>query len=118
MNFLSSLTDCFTIVNLLSHIIIFFGGLYIAVHSRVIPLWLSTCLWYIGSSSLLISLTIIFEYVFGDSFIFSYSNFGTIGETAFNITISTTIILLFFKTIYIDYKNKSKRSNTVTDIKI
>ena len=98
-------------INFLCHVIVFFGGLYVAIHSRSIPNWLRTCLWYIGCCSFLIVTFIICGWTLGNDFVFSYANAGVIGETLFNIWISITTLAFFFNTLAEDIKYSKKRSN-------
>lgn len=93
------------------HSIIFVGGLYVAIHSRIIPNWLATCLWYVGLSSLFLTITIGIEYTLGSDFPLSYTNLGQIGEILDNLIIAFTISLLFGNTLYSDIKNKKNRSS-------
>lgn len=99
------------------HIIIFIGGLYVAIHSRIIPDWLSTCLWYVGLGSLFVSITIGLEYTIGSSFPMSYTNLGQVAELLDSAIIAFTISLMFGNTLYNDLKNKKNRHNTNKDIK-
>lgn len=92
------------------HVIIFIGGLYVAIHSRIIPNWLSTCLWYVGLASLFVSVTIGIEYTIGPSFPMSYTNLGQIAELLDSSIIALTISLMFGNTLYNDLKNKKNRS--------
>lgn len=105
----SSLDPFALIVNFLCHITIFFGGLYIAIHSRKIPTWLRTCLWYIGCSSFLIAIMIILGWTIKPEFELSYHRIGFFGEIIFNIFIAITTVIFFINTLAIDIKNSSKR---------
>lgn len=98
-------------INFLCHVTIFLGGLYVAIHSRSIPNWLRTCLWYIGCSSFLIGTFIVCGWSLGNDFVFSYSNAGVIGETLFNVWISVTTLAFFFKTLVEDVKHSRRRSD-------
>lgn len=100
------------------HIIIFIGGLYVAIHSRIIPEWLSTCLWYVGLGSLFVSITIGLEYIIGPSFPMSYTNLGQIAELLDSTIIAFTVSLMFGNTLYHDLKNKKNRSNKDRPTKI
>lgn len=91
------------------HLIIFVGGLYVAIHSRIIPNWLSTCLWYVGLASLFVAITIGIEYVIGPNFPMSYTNLGQAAELLDSTIIALTISLMFGNTLYNDLKNKKKR---------
>lgn len=99
------MSDTFLIpVNFVCHLIIFLGGSYIAIHSRKIPTWLRTCLWYIGCSSFLIAITIILEWTLGQQFELSYYKIGIVAEILFNFWIAITTLVFFIKTIYSDIK--------------
>lgn len=98
-------------INFMCHMSIFIGGLYIAIHSRCIPTWLRTCLWYIGCSSFLIATTIIIEWSLGDQCELSYSNIGFFGEILFNIWIAITTFVFFLTTIHTDIKHSKIRRN-------
>ena len=97
-------------INFISHLVIFLGGAYIALHSRQIPIWLRTPLWYVGASSLLTAITILFQWVLGDEFPLSYSNIGLFCEIMLNVNLSIAVALMFFSTISKDIKGyKSRR---------
>lgn len=105
----SSLNPIALFINFFCHITMFLGGLYIAIHSRKIPTWMRTCLWYIGCSSLLIAITIILGWTLGPQFELSYHQIGTLGETLFNIWVAATTITFFLETVAADIKHSSKR---------
>lgn len=96
-------------INFVCHSIIFIGGLYIAIHSRCIPIWLKTCLWYIGCSSFLINITIIIGWVLGSQCELSYSKIGLFGEVLFNILIAITTFVFFLTTISANIKYSKLR---------
>lgn len=96
------------------HVIIFIGGLYVAIHSRIIPTWLSTCLWYVGLASLFVSITIGIEFTLGSDFPMSYTNLGKLAELLDSSIIAFTISLMFGNTLYNDLKNKKNRSSNDT----
>lgn len=98
-------------LNFACHIIIFIGGLYIAIHSRLIPTWLRTCLWYIGCSSFFIAITIILDWIFGSQFELSYDRVGFFGEILFNCWVATTTIIFFFKTVSTDITHSKFRKH-------
>lgn len=96
-------------INFICHCIMFIGGLYIAIHSRIIPKWLSTCLWYIGCSSFLIAITIVLGWIYGPQFQLSYDSLGFFGEILFNFWVAITTALFFFKTVLIDISHAKHR---------
>ena len=98
-------------INLVCLLIIFVGGLYVAIHSRNIPLWIRTPLWYLGAISFLVSLSIIFEWTLGPQFILSYSRFGLIGEMLINLTLAVTALLMLINTVLRDIRGMKLRRN-------
>jgi len=105
----SFLTPYSIIINFVCCTTIFIGGLYIAIHSRKIPNWLRTCLWYIGCSSFFTAVTILLGWTLGPQFELSYDKIGIIGEILFNCLITITTITFFFKTIKSDIKYSKLR---------
>lgn len=98
------------LINIITYSVIFIGGFYVALHSRVMPVWLITCLWYIGVSSALIVITIVLELVYGQLFPGSYFLIGIIPETLLKISLLTTVGLLFLKTVFEDLKGSKQRT--------
>lgn len=96
-------------LNFVSHAIIFLGGFYIALHSRLLPTWIVTSLWYIGLFSLIICGTIVAQWHFGPDFILSYHNVGTITETMFNMAMAVTVAVCFSDTVLKDFKGMKSR---------
>lgn len=96
-------------LNLTFLLITFVGGLYVAIHARNIPIWIRTPLWYLGLSSFIVALSIIFEWTIGPQFILSYSRFGMIGEMMINGFLAVTALLMLFNTVYKDVRCMSKR---------
>lgn len=97
------------LIDLLTYLTLFIGGFYVALHSRTMPLWLVTCLWYIGVSSMLIAITIVLELVYGQMFPLSHFLIGVIPETLLKFSLLTTVTLLFIKTVTEDIKGSQKR---------
>lgn len=97
------------LVNFICHLVIFLGGFYIALHSRIMPTWAVTSLWYIGVSSFLALLTIIFDWIKGPEFEFSYTMLGRVAETLLHVNMAIMVGMLFFHTIYKDYKGMKRR---------
>jgi hypothetical protein len=77
------------LVNLICHLNIFSGALYVATYNKRLPKWHVTPLWYAGLACLLTALTIVFQFLFGMSFPLAYNNVGVVGETALNICLAT-----------------------------
>lgn len=90
------------VINFVCLIIVFIGGLYIAIHARNIPLWFRTPLWYIGASSFLVCASIVSEWIVGPEFFLSYSNFGLYGETLLNINLAIASGLMLVNTVVKD----------------
>lgn len=97
-------------LNFISCFLIFLGGGYIALHSRVIPKWAVTSLWYIGLAALLNAITIIVEWTIGQMHPLSHFQIGDITETLLMLMMATTVGLLFFHTVWQDYLGSRKRS--------
>lgn len=100
-------------INFSALLIVFIGGLYIAVHARNIPIWFRTSLWYIGATSFLICASIICEWTIGNSFFLSYSNFGLFGETLLNVNLAIASGLMLMHTLAKDIRcmKMRKKSN-------
>lgn len=99
----------------ISHLIIFVGSFYVAMHSRIIPTWLTTCIWYIGLSSLFTLITIMIEWFLGPYEAFSYSNLRFFSQYLPILSISITVFLMFINTVCSDITSKKLRKNKFTD---
>jgi uncharacterized membrane protein len=86
------------LVNLICHLTIFSGALYVATYNKRLPQWHVTPLWYAGMACLLTALTIVFQFLFGASFPLAYDNVGIIGETSLNICLATVAGSFFYAT--------------------
>lgn len=87
-------------LSFISSILIFLGGGYIALHSRIMPKWLVTCLWYLGLFALLNVFTLIIEWVWGQHHPLSHFQLGTVTETLIITVLAVTVGLLFFHTVW------------------
>lgn len=87
------------VLDLIAHVCVFSGSLYLVIYNTAIPRYCLTSLWYVGVCSIFVSFTICFEFLFGDDFGLSYSNVGRLGEVAFNISIAVTALLLLIVTV-------------------
>lgn len=96
-------------LNFIASFLAFLGGGYVALHSRVIPKWAVTCLWYIGLAGLLNAITFIVQWTLGQTHPLSHFQIGIVSETLLNITIAATVCLLFFHTVWQDYLGTKKR---------
>jgi uncharacterized membrane protein len=86
------------LVNLVCHLTIFGGALYVATYNKRLPLWHVTPLWYAGMACLLTAMTIMFQFLFGATFPLAYNNVGVVGETALNICFATIAGSFFYAT--------------------
>lgn len=103
------LYDISIYVNLVCYITIFLGGFYVALHSRTMPRWLTTSLWYTGTFCFFTALTIVLEFMYGQLFELSYFQVGLFGEMAIKVSLASIIVVLFLETIYKDFKGAQKR---------
>lgn len=97
------------IVNFICYTLVFFGGFYVALHSRLLPTWASTSIWYLGVSSFFVATTIVVEWVFGQHHPFSHFMMGHFGEMIINLNLAIMVGFLFFHTVYQDFRNKKDR---------
>lgn len=96
-------------INFLCYVIVFIGGFYVALHSRILPKWASTSIWYLGLSSFFVASTIVIEWIFGQHHPISHFMMGHFGEMIININLAVIVFFLFFHTVYADYKHKNQR---------
>jgi len=87
----------------------FIGSLYVAIHSETIPNWIRTPLWYIGCSCFIVAISIVCEWTLGPQYLFSYSRFGLIGQTAVNFFIALTSLIMLIHTVWVDIKRAKLR---------
>jgi hypothetical protein len=107
--FISIVSAYSTIINFFCYIFVFLGGLYVAMHSRILPKWAITSIWYLGLSSFFVAVTIIVEWIFGQHHPFSHFMMGDFGEMIININLCAMVFFLFFHTLYHDFMNKRGR---------
>jgi hypothetical protein len=98
------------ILNFTSGLVVFLGGGYVALHSREIPKWVMTCLWYTGLLGLLVSLTITVEWVYGDLHPLSHFQIGRSIETLLLLSLAITVGIMFFNTVWKDYLGAKSRA--------
>lgn len=96
-------------ISVVSNLVTFVGGFYIALHSRMIPKWMTTCLWYIGLASLLNAITHIVEWVWDSMHPLSHFQIGSFTEVLMTLSLGITIGMLFFHTIWKDFIGARKR---------
>ena len=96
-------------ISVISNLITFVGAFYIALHSRMIPKWLTTCLWYIGLASLLNAITHIVEWVWDTMHPLSHFQIGSFTEVLMTLSLGITIAILFFNTVWKDYLGAKNR---------
>lgn len=116
------LRDAIAAIDMVSHSIdfascvtIFLGGGYIALHSRVMPKWVVTCLWYIGLAALFNSITIAVDWTIGEGHPFSHSQIGDVSGSLMNLVLAITVGLLFFHTVWQDYLGSKRRMKEQQD---
>lgn len=97
------------VINLVCYTMIFIGGFYVALHSRYLPKWATTSIWYLGLSSFFVACTIIVEWAVGQDHPMSHYMLGQIGELIMNVNLSIVVMFVFFHTVYHDYRCKKKR---------
>lgn len=102
-------------LNLVFLLIVFVGGLYVAIHARNIPLWVRTPLWYLGVISFLTALTIVLEFVLGPDFVLSYSNVGVVAEMLINLNLAIAALLMLMHTVFKDLRCMKKRRRRRSD---
>lgn len=98
-----------------SSFLIFLGGGYIALHSRVMPKWAVTSLWYIGLAALLNMITLVIEWTVGSTHPFSHFQFGIVAEMCVFITLAVAVGMLFFHTVWQDYLGAKRRKQIEAD---
>lgn len=108
---ISFLKEYELVINFFCHFTVFIGGFYIAIHSRKIATWLRTCLWYIGCSSFLITISVVLQWVLGADFELSYANTQIISHTLLYMWIVITTLVFFLKTVAIDIKHSKQRKS-------
>ena len=96
-------------ISVASNIVTFIGGFYIALHSRMIPKWLTTCLWYIGLASLLNAITHVVEWTWDSMHPLSHFQIGSFTEVLMTLSLGITIAILFFNTVWKDYLGARER---------
>lgn len=97
-----------------SNIIVFLGSGYVALHSRVMPKWAVTILWYIGLAALLNFITHAIEWVDEPDNPLSNFNLGVATDTLMHLAIAVMVCLLFFNTVWKDYINSKMRMRPQT----
>lgn len=97
-------------IDFISCIVIFLGGAYIALHSRVIPRWAATSLWYIGLAALLTAITILIEWTVGPTHPLSHFMVGKVAEVGLLLMMAVTVGLMFFHTVWKDLQGARKRA--------
>ena len=92
------------------HTVIFLGGLYSAIHSRMLPQWTATCIWYIGLASLFNSIIIIFDWTLGPAHPMAYSNLGLLGSALQHVALAVSVAILFVNTLWKDIVLRKNRN--------
>lgn len=107
--FFFTLQGMATKINFVCLLIAFVSSLYVAIHSRIIPIWIRTPLWYVGVSCFLVAISIGCEWTLGPQFIFSYSRFGLIGETMINFFLAVAGLIMLLHTVRKDVSSINMR---------
>lgn len=110
------LRDVINFIELISHninfascFLVFLGGGYVALHSREVPRWAVTGLWYIGLAGLLNAITIFVDWTAGQTHPLSHFQIGNVTETLLNLSMAVMVGLMFFNTVWKDYQGSKKR---------
>lgn len=88
-------------LNLMFHVTIFTAIFIFILKNHKLPGWHTTPLWWVGLSSLLCSISILIQYIFGSTFVLSYKNVGLILEVILNgslALLALTFLITFFLT--------------------
>lgn len=117
-NFFIALQEMSLSLNFVCHVIIFLGGFYVAIHSRLLPKWLVTCIWYIGISSWLAATSILLGWMIGEDFPLSYSKIGLFTELLLNINLAITVLILFSQTLINDISGAKRRRDKIEATKL
>lgn len=98
-------------INFICHSLVFISSFYVAMHNREIPQWVITPLWYLGLTSLLISISILVQYFISPEHELSYWNLGSVLEYVSNIILSFMCVMFFSTTVFKDIKGAKKRKH-------
>lgn len=96
---------------LCSNILVFIGSGYVALHSRVMPKWVVTCLWYTGLAALLNAITLVVELIEDQMHPLSHFQIGVVTESMMHVMLAVVVTLLFANTIWKDYQWSKIRKN-------
>jgi hypothetical protein len=99
-------------LNLIAHSMIFAGTFYVALHNRTLKQWHITPLWYMGLTSLLVSISILCQYIIGPEFPLSYWNVSLFVETLSNIAVSSIAVIMFIMTVKRELKGRNNRNDS------
>lgn len=89
---------------LCSNILVFIGSGYVALHSRIMPKWVITCLWYTGLAALLNAITLVVELIEDQMHPLSHFQIGVVTESMMHVMLAVVVTLLFANTIWKDYQ--------------
>lgn len=93
-----------------SNLTVFLGSGYVALHSRVMPKWVVTILWYIGLAALLNFITHVIEWTDDPTNPLSNYNLGPATDALMHLAIAVMVGLLFFHTVWKDYVGSKERT--------
>lgn len=97
------------IVTFVTHLIIFIGTFYVALHNRKLPQWHVAPLWYVGIFCLLTCITIVFQWTIGPEFPLSYWNLGQLAESMVDVMFALVSIIMFTVTVKRDIAGAKRR---------
>jgi hypothetical protein len=106
---LSLLSDYGEAVNLVCCLIIFAGGLYVAINPGPRPHWLVTSLWYASASALFVASTLVVQFIYGEDFELAYDQLGVIGEFLFKIFVSIIAFGIFIEARILTHYDKTHK---------
>lgn len=97
------------LINFLTHLIVFVGILYVAIHNRELKDWIITPLWYLGLTSGFVCVTVIVQWTVGPEHPMSYWTLGQLGEIGSHIILACICGILFLQTIRSDIVHRKDR---------
>lgn len=97
------------VVDFVLSLVIFLGALYVLLRNEKLPKWHVTPLWYLGTTSLLSALSIVFEWMLGKDFPLSYYNVGVYLDIATKAFLAWIAITFFTVTFFRRIKAGTKK---------
>lgn len=106
INFIDNASNLIILIN---GIALFLGGGYVAIHSRTVPKWAQTSLWYLGVFGLIAAISIVVEWVDGQMNPFSHFMIGNVINLIMLIIMTVTVGIMFANTVWIDVRKRKER---------